>query len=298
MFDNILSSLAIFSFALMITAGHDETEREVLVVQSPSSPLQVSFEQIEVEATEKIESTLSFKYNGESISTGSQVVEQTSEIVPAILIGVTTDYKFVNVTVFKSKSETVSTTKISDKRYLLLAPAGTYGVHIDVYDPEKGLDKVVQEIVVEASVGDFSDLALMSADLARGMEDSPTQKTISEDLSSVIPTLESLEYVDALAGIKTSITLSLTKRRGASLDKDWYDGWRVPLDKEFEALQLQTTEDLLQAWGEIAKAMYVEAVTVLESKPKKYILGDIVNDHQLQKVCENGICSLKWVRIK
>lgn len=268
-----------------------------------------------------------FKFGKAEISTTREVVDKSSYKQHALLVIVSTEAKHINVVARTSLKDFGEVVETSKKKYLVIGPPGDYVIEVDTFDPTLGIERTFKNGTILPSddaptedpdippVGDFAELAKLAVDLARQMDDEPTRQAIVSELGKVLFTLtaDEIDFDTARKSVQSAIQAAMETRAGESLRKDWFEGFRKPVDAAFSDAGIANKSDFVGAWTAIQSEMTKQFKTVI---PKAIALPQQVQPIQstatyvvpyrapepryerrqvVRQVCDNGRCRYVWV---
>lgn len=161
---------------------------------------------------------------------------------------ITTDKASVLVEINRTLFETakvfeLKSSKEGVRKYVFTGKPGRYLVKAIGFNPEIETASAVVMIKAEKpeqlpdepddpgepdnpGTGDFSELAKLSKSLAAAMSDRPTQEMLREEYSKALDLIDGMSDLNkANAIVVEAFYAGIKRRTGASLRKNWLDGW-------------------------------------------------------------------------
>lgn len=286
-----------------------------------AKPLSVEATSVEVETATQSLKRIKVIFESNELNSSEVVVAESSSLQKAVLITVSEPAR--NVAAFNTEFESATIVKVDDSRYLLSGKPGKYLVVVDTINSGSTIRPVVLESSKppEPPAPDLSELAKLSADLARQLNDPPTQSALAAELSKV--NLAGLDLEAAKRQVNTTIEQKvLLKRTGESRYKDWLNGWRRPMQQAIDAIPNLTFEAYQDAIKQIAESLQDGQVSTSNGRsrvlalgtrtikpisgmfrpvwtqpPGPHFIGQVHDGRRLDRVCNGNSCSLVWNRI-
>ena len=242
-----------------------------LQVPTLAAPAPFSFqsESVDVETIEQTVKNTIVRFGDETSDTTSELVSETATTKKAVLLTVPLNTRSVSAFtafngVFKIATINELTPTDDHKRHLLSGVAGQYLVFVDT---ETG--STIRPVTIEKSETappENAELAKLSADLARQIDDRPTQVALAKTLAV---RLWATDLETAKSEVQSRIKEVLLAREGDSLQKDWLNGWRRPVQAEIAKIDELTFAAYELAIKQVAMGLVPEVDIQSTSPPKE-----------------------------
>ena len=215
--------------------------------------LSVETSSIVIEQVEKTVVKTVTRFEGYLLETSERDVSQKTSETNAALVSCNQP---ATVLAFDNKFESVEVTQVGDGAdYLLTGVAGKYLVIVNT-----GTQSTVRVAEIQSSGPETASLALMSADLARRLDDEPTQTAIASNLiDAEVSSAEDFAAAKLLS--QNAIETALSARTGPSKYKDWLNGWRRPIQAEMKRLEIDTLEEYSPAIDSVVQGLMPQPVS-------------------------------------
>lgn len=106
---------------------------------------------------------------------------------------------------------------------------------------------------IDPPVDDYSELTEISKNAADALNDPTTRASLKTAMSSV--NYEGSTLAEAQQLVVSAVLKVMSDRRDSSVDANWYNGWRVPINEALAASSIETVDQYKAAIEAIVKGL-------------------------------------------